>query len=239
MNSLSKIYDFIERNAFQWAVIVVVLFFAIYTSLGLMGQVNPEAISYWNLFAVPRASTVITDTAPIQPEPQIENVAVAYAAAVNANTITQTSFEKPLRVVVPKVGIDTIVSTPTSANIPVLDQALLKGAVHYPLSGQLGEQAHVFIFGHSTTIKVVRNQAYKAFNKLKDVEVGDEVRVDGDRQSHIYRVTSVQLAKDSEARVNLGDKRRMLTLVTCNTFGAKEERVIVEAEFLYTMNVPR
>jgi LPXTG-site transpeptidase (sortase) family protein len=133
-------------------------------------------------------------------------------------------------VVIEKVGVDTIVGQPNTRDVSILDQHLTRGAVHYPGSGTV-EQGNIFIFGHSTGIQVVQNQAYKTFNGIEKLQNGDEIRVEAEGQIYIYKVTSVKLFNEDDALITFDNSKRLLTLSTCNTFGAKQERWVVEAEF--------
>jgi len=139
--------------------------------------------------------------------------------------------ENPVRIVIDKIGVDSIISNPNTTNIATLDEYLKQGAVRYPGSGLIGS-GNMFIFAHSTGIKVVQNQAYKAFNGLKDLESGDIIKVYGAAKVYQYRVSSVTLVDESRALVEFSDNKNMLTLSTCNTFGAKSERYVVEADYL-------
>ena len=90
----------------------------------------------------------------------------------------------------------------------------------------------MFLFAHSTGFKVVQNQAYKAFNNLKNLSAGDSIFVSGeDGKTYVYKVSSVKLATDKDVLVTFDGKDRMITLSTCNTFGQKAERYVVEAYF--------
>ncbi len=140
-------------------------------------------------------------------------------------------IEYPIRVVIDKIGINTPVSNPASTDLSVLNSELQKGAVRYPGSGTLGK-GNMFIFGHSTGIKVVNNQAYKAFNNLKELEKGDVIHIQSNDNSYNYKVTSVRLVDSTEALVTFSDDSNMLTLSTCNVFGQKQERYVVEAVFI-------
>ncbi|MDO8510280.1 MAG: sortase [bacterium] len=144
--------------------------------------------------------------------------------------------EEPIRILVPKVGVDSVVENPMSADTATLDRALLKGAVRYPGSGLLGE-GNVFIFGHSTSIRVVNNQAYKTFNNLKNLKTGDEILVRSADREYLYRVARVSLVSAEAAWVDFSSKKKRLTLSTCNTFGKKEERYVVEADFVKSYRV--
>ena len=103
--------------------------------------------------------------------------------------------------------------------------------MHYPGSGYPGV-GNMFLFGHSTNWKYVRNQAYKTFNNIQNLEKGDVVEVYTDNAKYLYRVLSVRLADDSEVLVDFDGGKDMLTISTCNTFGEKQERFVVEADFV-------
>ena len=77
----------------------------------------------------------------------------------------------------------------------------------------------------------MNNPAYKTFNGFKDVKEGDEIRVKGTSQTYLYRVVSVTLADDNEIWVDLSSDKKLLTLSTCNTFGQKQERYVIRAEY--------
>lgn len=136
----------------------------------------------------------------------------------------------PDRISIPKVGVDSMVQKPESQEVSVLDEALTRGAVYYPGSGTINV-GNMFIFGHSTGFAVVNNQAYKTFNDLNKLEKGDEIYVDSGDKTFVYKVKTVRLVDDSEAYVDFSNTDRMLTLSTCNTFGQKQERWVVEATF--------
>jgi LPXTG-site transpeptidase (sortase) family protein len=148
------------------------------------------------------------------------------------NQINQSAVvaESPTRIVISKIGVDATISNPSTTNVTTLDEYLKLGAVRYPGSGLLGV-GNMFIFGHSTGIKIVNNQAYKTFNNLKDLKSGDIIEVYGSAKIYRYMVSSVVLVDKTRALVEFNDKN-MLTLSTCNTFGAKSERYVVEANYL-------
>ncbi len=139
--------------------------------------------------------------------------------------------ESPTRIVIEKIGVDSTIANPSTTNVTTLDEYLKQGAVRYPGSGLLGV-GNMFIFGHSTGIAIVHNQAYKTFNGLKDLKAGDIIKVYGASRIYNYKVSSVVLVDQSKALVELDGNKNMLTLSTCNTFGAKTERYIVEADYL-------
>jgi LPXTG-site transpeptidase (sortase) family protein len=145
----------------------------------------------------------------------------------------------PRRIVIESAGIDVNIIAPTSANIGVLDSALLKGAVLYPGSGNLDDVSNLFIFGHSSHLPTVRNQNFKAFNDLETVEVGETIRVESADRVNVYRVVSVEKVRAEDAVVAFSRDRKMLTLTTCNSFGSKDDRFMVRAEFVRSYELAR
>jgi LPXTG-site transpeptidase (sortase) family protein len=135
------------------------------------------------------------------------------------------------RISIASVGIDVSIGHPRSQDVVVLDEALKRGAVYYPGSGTPAS-GNIFIFGHSTNWAIVQNQAYKAFNNLEDTEVGDEIILSSPQADFVYEVRTVRSAPDSEVQVRFDTATPMLTVSTCNTFGSKEDRHIVEAELV-------
>jgi LPXTG-site transpeptidase (sortase) family protein len=143
---------------------------------------------------------------------------------------TENTYTRPDRVVIPKIGVNTVVNKPNSRTINALDSALNTGAVHYPGSGSI-ESGNMFIFGHSTGFQVVQNQAYKAFNDLDKLNRGDEISVYANGVEYVYIVRTVSLVDENSAEVRFDQGGRTLTISTCNSFGAKQDRFVVEADF--------
>lgn len=203
-------FKHVFSHAFDMAILSVFIFFFLFTAVGVFGWL-PSDVQKW--FDGGSA------TASKQQEPaiQYENGQIK---------------EVPTRVLIPKVGIDVSVSNPQSATIAALDEALKKGAVRYPGSGLLNETANVFLFGHSAYSKTLQGAFYRTFNGVEKLQVGDEIRVEGAQSFSLYRVVRISFLKDSEAVIDLDEPIRMLTLSTCNAFGKKEDRVVVQAAFV-------
>lgn len=147
---------------------------------------------------------------------------------VNQGTVVS---EEPIRIVIDKIGVDAIVSNPNTTSVATLDDYLAKGAVRYPGSGLLGE-GNMFIFGHNTSLAVVHNQAYKTFNGLKNLVKGDIIKVFSSSKVYEYQVTSVIMKPASEVEISLSGSKNMLTLTTCNVLGAKEDRYVIQADYI-------
>lgn len=140
--------------------------------------------------------------------------------------------ELPINIKIPNIGVDAQIYNPSTTSVKVLDDFLLKGAVRYPGSGLLGGTGNIFIFGHSTGIRIVNNQAFKTFNGLKDLKVGDLIHIFSDETEYVYKVTKVSMVGAEETMVEFNTKSKKLTISTCNTFGEKTDRYVVESEFV-------
>ncbi len=163
--------------------------------------------------------------------PKQDSKTIIVEAAENTNEII-SQLSEPVHITIPSVGVDVNIENPKSRDIGVLDSALSNGAVHYPDTGSLEEDANIFLFGHSSFLPNIINKNYQAFNGLRKLKGGEEIFVDSKDVRHVYRVTSVELAKAEEIQVDLSRGTRKLTLSTCNSFGDESERYIVEAEFV-------
>ncbi len=140
--------------------------------------------------------------------------------------------ELPVGIEIPSIGLKANVLNPNTTDIAALDAELTKGAVRYPGSAVPGEEGNVLIFGHSSYLPVVHNQAYKAFNGIQNLEEGAPIFVVGETKVFIYAVEEVQKANTSTGEIPLAIEGAKLTLATCDTFGAKSDRFIVTAKLV-------
>lgn len=140
--------------------------------------------------------------------------------------------EIPLRVEIAKIGLSVNISNPTTTDIAALDTELLKGAVRYPTSAKLNENGNVILFGHSSYLPIVRNNAYKAFNDIQKLVAGDRITVYSAGTAYVYRVRTVSKESTLNAVIPLDVNGRVLTLSTCDSFGAKTDRFVVVANLV-------
>jgi LPXTG-site transpeptidase (sortase) family protein len=171
---------------------------------------------------------------PIHPavidEPQIANPVVV-------NQAPTSTPEQPVRVIAKDINLDVTVSNPTSVDVNVLDNALLGGAVRYPTSALLGVDGTVLLFGHSSYLPIVHNQAYKTFDGVQNLKPGQIVSVYSADMRYDYSVVQVKVADATQDSVELNPVGKHLTLVTCDSFATKSNRFIVTADFVgaYTL----
>lgn len=139
--------------------------------------------------------------------------------------------ELPTQVVIPAINLSVTVADPDTTDATVLDNYLLKGAVRYPTSAELGEDGNIIIFGHSSYLPIVRNQAYKTFDGIQKLAVGDIVTVYSSTTAYTYKVRTVEKESSTDAAIPLAVDGKVLTLSTCDSFGAKTDRFVVTADF--------
>lgn len=183
---------------------------------------------FFLIFFITAVALYGIDFVPEKPERAEAKVSEVVAGAAAPHEVS----EAPTRVVIPTIGVNTAINNPTSAVIDELDRALLSGAVRYPGSARLGENAPVFLFGHQSYLPVVKNQAFKAFNGLQKLNDGDVIQVFSDTAVYEYRVRAVSLVEAEAALIPLEQGERTLVLSTCNSFGDPGERYVVTADFV-------
>ena len=140
--------------------------------------------------------------------------------------------ELPLSIKISAIGVDSQIYNPATTSVEVLDSYLLKGAVRYPGSGLLGGNGNIFIFGHSSSLNIVNNQAFKTFNGIKDLKNGDFIQVFSSKYEYVYKVLSVNMVSADKALVEFNTESKMLTISTCSHFGEKANRYVVQSEFV-------
>ncbi len=173
---------------------------------------------------------------------EIENILgeserLAYAANVSFEDSqpveTSTVALYPTRMVIPKLGTDLPINNPQTRNIALLDEELKTGAVRYPDSATLGvDGGNVLLFGHSSGLPAVRNKFFKAFNGIETLKYGDSIEITSGSDRYTYKVSRVYRASASDDRIELQVPGQRLTLLTCNSFGSRVDRWIVEADLV-------
>ncbi len=204
-------------GSFKNQVLFVVIFLGIF------------AVSFFTLYFL---GLIPSELAPTNEDPSLPSPLASTSTTSTTSPLTTLQLgEEPLRIVIPEINVDSPIRNPASTDAEILDAELLKGVVHYPGSGFLGE-GNMFLFGHGSGLSVVHNQAYKVFTLIKNLKAGDKVHVFSKTKNYTYTVRKVTLLNASDALIDFSTKKNMLTLSTCNTFGAKQERYVVEADLL-------
>ncbi len=144
----------------------------------------------------------------------------------------------PVKIEIPVLGKSLKVDNPQTTKISELNKGLKKAVLRYPGTARLDEKnRNLLIFGHSSHLPtdMVFNKMYRAFNGIEKLPKGAIVKVTGDDgKVYVFKVVSIKKMKANDNnRINIATDKKMLTLVTCDNFGAKEDRWVVEAVFSY------
>lgn len=211
---------FFEKKEVKFVIFFFLVFLITFSILYVLGLVPTEIIQSGNggIFGEIRLRV-------------LNGLDSSVGLASSTNSLNKKTGEEPISIEVPKVGIDITVSNPKTTDNNILDEYLTKGAVHYDGSGLIGA-GNMLIFGHSSNWAVVKNKAYKALNGIDKLKPGDEIYVKSGTANYLYRVTSERLANADEVLVDFSKNKDMLTLSTCDLFGAKQQRFVVEADFV-------
>ena len=223
-----------------WFVVIFLSTLAILAGLGFLPSELQEEASGNNF--VEEGRRILNETLGAETEAQIQAQAKPQTEANNQAQASTTNNGGnaygllPQRLVIPAIGVDAKIYSPTSTSTKALDYELTKGPVRYPGSGTVG-YGNMFIFGHSTGWSVVQNKAYKVFNQIKTLQKGDIIYVDAAPDSsgvktYEYRVREVTEVNKNDTQINFDTANNMLTLSTCDSFGARSDRFVVTADFV-------
>lgn len=179
---------------------------------------------------IPEAPKTEQDTIKKEETTIIENTAQKEKLPVG----TLKEPISPTTLYIKKLDRTVTIANPTSNSVAVLDEALLHGVVRHPDSAKLGANGNVFILGHSSYLPTVINKNFQAFNGIQNLAWGDTIEVRSNTATITYQVEKVYKAKAEDVTVPLQGTGPRLTLATCNSFGSKDDRFIVEAKAIET-----
>lgn len=188
-------------------------------------------ITYGALYAVdfyPELKVATsTPVAVIEPTPT-STAPVVKLTEKPVTTKPATTDPLPVRVLIDKLDRDVKILNPKTDSVAALDSALLEGAVRHPDSATFAKTGTMFLLGHSSYLPTVHNKAFQAFNGIQKLEWGDEIRVQSKTTEYVYRVQKVYEVKASAASADIQWKKATIVLVTCDSFGSKDDRFVVE-----------
>lgn len=193
-------------------------------------------VSYGALYAIdfipePITEEVVTTTATASTAADDDVTRVQETNGVVGDNSSDTA-PNPVSIHIDALDRTVAVLNPQSRAVADLDAALLDGVVRHPDSADFHETGNIFILGHSSYLPTVFNKNFQAFNGIQNLTWGDTIRLRSADTEYVYRVERVYEAKASEVTVPNSRGEAKLTLATCDTFGAKEDRFIVEASLV-------
>ncbi|HEX8001854.1 MAG TPA: class E sortase [Mycobacteriales bacterium] len=140
------------------------------------------------------------------------------------------------RIVIPKIDLDTQVVEGTTP------AALKAGAGHYKETPLPGEKGNVAIAGHRTTYG-------RPFNRLDEIKPGDLIYLDTPFARYEYRSVATFDQRPNPHPVTPDDysvvrapqdaNAAWLTLTTCHPKGSAKQRLILRAELVRELPLPK
>lgn len=217
----------------------IVFFIAVLLSYGVLFAIDfiPEPLSEETKAAQARAQLEKDAKREILvTERKVDTTSVVASASEEKTTTLPVATVEgtilPTRIIIDTLDVNVKVLNPKARDIASLDKALLSGVVRHPDSANLSKAGNILILGHSSYLPNVMNKNFQAFNGIQKMTWGDKIRVQSEGKEYIYRVQKVYQAKASDLTVPFTPGKAKLTLATCNSFGSKEDRFIVEANLL-------
>ncbi|MEC0183688.1 class D sortase [Paenibacillus peoriae] len=125
--------------------------------------------------------------------------------------------------------IATISISRINLKLPVLEgatrQNMKHAAVHMAETGTLGQVGNAAIAAHRA------RTPGRLFNRLDEMELGDEIVVNTQGGQFVYRVYSIKVVDPKDVSVLKSfKKQKLLTLITCNPLVTPTHRLIVQAK---------
>jgi LPXTG-site transpeptidase (sortase) family protein len=179
----------------------------------------------------------VIDFLPEKPTPKTQSPVVVATTTIpkieDEPIVNEIIDPFPVRIIFDTLDNRTLaVLNPESSSVAALDAALLKGAVRHPDSADFEQTGTIFLFGHSSYLPNVMNKNFQAFNGIQKLKWGDIVRLQSSDKEYVYRVDRVYEVSAIDAEVKIESGKSKLTLVTCDSFGSKSDRFVVEASLI-------
>ncbi len=150
-----------------------------------------------------------------QPAPIPEHLQ-SLVAQITPLPVPTPGPEHAQRVIIPTIGVDAPV---VAGDDP---EALKKGAGHHIGSANPGERGNCVISAH--------NDIYgEIFRRLPEMNIGDEILVQTERQTFRYVVEQTRIVDPYEVSVMAPTSTPVLTLISCYPYGLNTHRIVVIA----------
>lgn len=138
--------------------------------------------------------------------------------------------EKENSIEIPKIGVMTPLIVDKSLDDKDVYKAMDKGVVYYPNSVLPGEKGQTIILGHSAPPNWPKIKYYHVFNRLNDLEAGDEFFIYFDNKKYTYLVEKkIFLEKGEELPDDLTNSEDILILISCWPPETGKRRIAVVA----------
>lgn len=226
--SFADLYELVRLRLVPFLAVFFACVFFTYLVLFIVDfypePVTPETTST-------ETTAVVEAEEMVAAEPIVEEVVAPVVTA---------AASQPLEIIFDDLnGKKVTVLNPQTSDIPTLDAALLSGVVRHPQSADFSKPGNIFILGHSSYLPNVLNKNFQAFNGIQELTWGDTIRLRSSDAEYVYRVDRVYKASATEVVVPTDITEAKLTLATCNSFGSKDDRYMVEATLVNTVALAR
>jgi LPXTG-site transpeptidase (sortase) family protein len=240
---IEKKKRFISRSLTdsKWTGFIIPLIFILLGAALLSSQLFPEILSFiQSRFANNSDNvSVVSDDYYKDKINMISSPQSGYFSEVLAHSLTLKSedtvsatYSKDFFLSIPKIGTN---KARIKANIKsdveaVYKKALENSLAHFKGSPIPGQSGNTFIYGHSITESVYRdnpNNPVVEFTKLG--KFGDKIYIDIDDKRISYTVNKVKIINPDETDILNDQGGKTITLMTCYPFGSNSKRLVVVA----------
>ena len=169
--------------------------------------------------------------------PQSEKVILEKPKKVEDKIVLPTSlpqFEniENNMIIIPKISVKAPVVWDSSEND--LLEKLKEGVVHYQGTSHPGEGGNIFLVGHSSNYFWISSDYNTIFALLDKLENGDRIEVSYKNKKYFYDVKDKRTVEPNQVEVLQDTPKETLTLMTCWPVGTTLNRLIVQADLIYS-----
>lgn len=168
--------------------------------------------------------TVAAYTSPGNIEPQ--NIIV--------DPTINTSVGPEPKIIIPKINVDAPVVYGAAPDVNSQRVAMEKGVAHFAVAGASalpGQAGNTVLAGHSSNDAFAAGGYKFIFAQNEKLQKDDVIYVNYEGTRYTYKVTSLEVVQPNEvAKIQTGNKKPMITLVSCVPVGTADKRLLVFAE---------
>ncbi len=150
------------------------------------------------------------------------------------DTSLSTDVDPEPRMIIPKINVDAPVVYGIGPDHNSQMEAMKSGIAHFAISGANavpGQNGNAVFAAHSSN-DVFASGDYKfIFAQNEKLTKGDVIYMNYESKRYTYAITSMEVVLPSEvSRVQVGNDKPMLTLISCVPLGTAQKRLLVFAE---------
>ncbi len=159
---------------------------------------------------------------------------LAHSLTLKSEDTVSTTYSKDFFLTIPKIGTNKArVKANVKSDVEVVyKKALENSLAHFKGSPVPGQSGNAFIYGHSITESVYRDNPSNPvveFTKLGRLNFGDKIYVDIDDKRIGYTINKVKIINPDETDILNDQGGKTITLMTCYPFGSNSKRLVVVA----------